>query len=519
MFNVLITDDEPTIREGLRTLIDWEGLGYAVMDTAANGKDALRKITTHRPDLLIVDIRMPGMSGLELIEAVRKTDDEVHVLILSGYADFDYAKKAIGLNIDGYLLKPVDEDELTAHLSKLAGIMERERQAKLASGSMQEWNRQKLLQALVSADLAQRDAPSPSDLEAAGLCWDSYSIAIVKLKGKDRALEPGQFEAIRDRFVTAYDETGRGVVLAVDAALVLLLPDRLQEEQVRRRVYNELASLVTEPGVHIAAVGGSTVTQLGDIRQSYLEAARLLERRFFYTGGQLVLAGTAPFHLPAAISPSAADCTVDVPALADKLYFAIDVGNAEAVAQLIGSTGRRLIDCGQTEEAVKSTFAGLVTAVAGKLSQSGDERKLDHDRLSRCMLAIYDHIRYDELERELTAILPALLIGSAACSGDKQIKKMIDLIQRSYDENLKLETLAEVFNYNSAYLGKLFKSETGEYFNTYLDKVRIEKAKEFLEQGLKVYQVAEKVGYANADYFHAKFRKYVGESPSAYKKK
>ncbi|MNP51629.1 HTH-type transcriptional regulator YesS [compost metagenome] len=100
----------------------------------------------------------------------------------------------------------------------------------------------------------------------------------------------------------------------------------------------------------------------------------------------------------------------------------------------------------------------------------------------------------------------------------REVKIMLDLIERNFSDNLKLETLSGVLNYNSAYLGKLFKNETGEYFNTYLDKVRIEKAKSYLEAGYKVYQVAEKVGYTNVDYFHSKFKKYVGTSPSAYRR-
>lgn len=92
------------------------------------------------------------------------------------------------------------------------------------------------------------------------------------------------------------------------------------------------------------------------------------------------------------------------------------------------------------------------------------------------------------------------------------MKQMIEFIQRNPGENLKLEVLAEVFNYNSSYLGKLFKNHTGEYFNAFLDKVRMEKAKELLDEGLKVHQVAARVGYANVDYFHGKFKKYVGES-------
>jgi two-component system response regulator YesN len=89
----------------------------------------------------------------------------------------------------------------------------------------------------------------------------------------------------------------------------------------------------------------------------------------------------------------------------------------------------------------------------------------------------------------------------------------------NYYKDLKLEVLSSLFNYNSAYLGKLFKSSTGKYFNTYLDLVRIEKAKQFLKEGLKVYQVAPKVGYNDIDYFSVKFKKYVGVSPSSYKGK
>ena len=118
MYKVLITDDEPMIREGLRTLIDWEQHGFQVVDTAANGRDAIQKYNLYNPDLMIVDIRMPGMSGLELIETLRQDGGQQHVLILSGYADFDYAKKAINLRIDGYLLKPIDEERSSA-ISKI----------------------------------------------------------------------------------------------------------------------------------------------------------------------------------------------------------------------------------------------------------------------------------------------------------------------------------------------------------------------------------------------------------------
>lgn len=103
MMKVLIVDDEPKLREGLKSIVPWTELGYQVVDTAANGNEALEKHGKYDPDLMLIDIRMPGMDGLQLIEAIRNLDAEIHLLILSGYADFDYAKRAISHRVDGYL--------------------------------------------------------------------------------------------------------------------------------------------------------------------------------------------------------------------------------------------------------------------------------------------------------------------------------------------------------------------------------------------------------------------------------
>jgi two-component system response regulator YesN len=119
----------------------------------------------------------------------------------------------------------------------------------------------------------------------------------------------------------------------------------------------------------------------------------------------------------------------------------------------------------------------------------------------------------DEVKTRLTD-LTAKLGGT---DGSGTMKLVTDFIERHFSEQLRLETLADLFNYNSGYLGKLFKSHTGETFNTYLDKVRIEQAIKLLREGHKVHQVAERVGYANVDYFHAKFKKYKGVSPSSFK--
>ena len=123
MYKVFLVDDEPSIREGLTTIIDWAEYGFEVIATAASGREAITRFDELKPDLTIIDIRMPGMTGLDVIEEVRKQHPGSHFLILSGYADFDYAKKAISFGVDGYLLKPVDEEEIIGELQRIAAVL------------------------------------------------------------------------------------------------------------------------------------------------------------------------------------------------------------------------------------------------------------------------------------------------------------------------------------------------------------------------------------------------------------
>lgn len=117
MQRVLLIDDEPTIREGLPLLIDWESLGYQIIATGKDGVDGLEKIRQLKPDLVITDIRMPGMDGLEMLKSAKEEGLTFHTIILSGFSEFAYAKEALVLGAVSYLLKPIDEEELEEYLA------------------------------------------------------------------------------------------------------------------------------------------------------------------------------------------------------------------------------------------------------------------------------------------------------------------------------------------------------------------------------------------------------------------
>lgn len=377
MYKVLIVDDERLIRDGLRTLIDWEATGFVVADAAADGQDALDKLAGLEPDLVIADIRMPGMSGLELMQRAQNGRPRPpRFVFLSGYADFEYAREALRLKAEGYLLKPVDEEELIGYLDKVRLALDEERSDDAAgSGSEQA-----------------ADRPPQS--------W---------------------FDA--------------------DAA-------------------------VTDGGC----------------------------------------AGEAA-------------ASIDWVAAEQKLLLTLDIGDAEAARVQIAGLGKAMLAMKMSEQSVKAAFTRILAETIADLSRHHPDIREREEALTTELFEAVNEERYSGMLRRLVWLAEEVAGHVQYYGSDQQVRKMIDMIHRNYAQPLKLETLAELLNYNPSYLGKLFKSTTGEPFNTYLDKVRIEKAKELLAQGMKVYEVAEQVGYANADYFHGKFRKYVGESPTAYRKK
>ncbi|MFD0670325.1 response regulator [Cohnella sp. GCM10027633] len=508
MYKVMLVDDEPTIREGLRTLIEWESLGYAVADTAANGIEALDKCGKLQPDLIIVDIRMPVMNGLEFVQTLRERGFGMHVIILSGYADFEYAKKAMAYRIDGYLLKPVDEDELIQYLNQLKLDLDMEYEDRRLAKDERSADHETAIVRRLTGEGPESASARPESTRD----WESYEIALVKpYELGDN--EASAYAGIRRELVARFEGAGRGLVFSIEPYFGLLLKNGIEDEWRRQQTHKDIAAACEAHAEDFAAASGGKVADWDEIGVSYRTALRVMKQRFFHESGRIA-GREAEAERDETPNP---DCAVDAEAAAEKLVLALDVGNRDAIREQVSETAGHMAACRYGEQPFKSELVQIAAAALDKLSVARPELRSREYRAK--LLELYKEHRSGTFVDHLVGILQEIASQVDGSSADKQIVKMIDLIGRNYAENLKLEKLAELFNYNSAYLGKLFKSETGESFNTYLDKVRIEQAKQMLEQGMKVYQVAEKVGYANVDYFHSKFRKYVGISPSAYKRK
>ena len=145
MFTAMIIDDETTVREGIKALIDWEAEGFRLGSCGRDGREGLANILRENPDLVLVDIKMPGLTGLEVIEEAKKQGFLGHFLILTGFSEFEYAKTAISMGVDGYLLKPIDEDELLEYVKKIRGELEEDARLSQYHEKNEEKARQELL--------------------------------------------------------------------------------------------------------------------------------------------------------------------------------------------------------------------------------------------------------------------------------------------------------------------------------------------------------------------------------------
>ncbi|WP_438431647.1 response regulator [Gorillibacterium sp. sgz500922] len=514
MYKVMIVDDEPAIRSGLASLIDWNTLGFEVTGTAANGREALERYREAAVDLMVVDIRMPGMDGLQLIQEIRRQGGSCHFLILSGYSDFNYAKEAIGLGVDGYILKPVDEEEMAEELRRIGSAMMREMELEKRRRISEEIYRERVLQAIVGGD-GELD-PSLNLDALFGRTDTGYQVVLIAAD-----LPKGEAVLRQTAVRLAVDGVLRsrsaGFSFFADGYLGILLREALPNGRALTDFYRQLHAALEPGGIRFFASAGGPASDPEGIRASFREAVRVVQSRFLLEGETIHL------YREEELGPASGEETPLSEAvlrqMADKLLFALELGQADRVQETVRESGDRIRASRRTASGIKTDLAHVLTLTLNKLAtQQPGYASSVKERIG----AIPDLLAsptYRELVKEAARQLAGLASEIGNASSAPVIKQITSFIEQHYGENLKLETLAELYNYNSGYLGKLFRSETGESFNTYLDRVRIRHAIELLGSGLKVHQVARLVGYANVDYFHSKFKKYVGESPSTYKGK
>lgn len=500
LLKVLLVDDEPNVRLGVKMMIPWDELGLEVIDEGEDGDDGLNKILIHNPDIVIADVKMPGMTGIQMIDAAIKNGFKGKAVILSGYSDFAYAKEAMSLGVKRFILKPVDEDELIECLKSLSAeiIAEKESSIKLQKGS--EYLNESAIKALLVGDASVSDS-------ALKEYSSGYKFNVVLISSTEKNnFESRQFVLDKIRRQLSEMENVEAVPIDLNGMLAVIFKDNSDES-----ILECMSRINLDYRGKVFAAIGESVTTAQEISVSYRSANEIYSNRFLYLHYGVISAEK--------IREQNSEDAAAPETIAAQIFPFMEINDKERLEGCFARFQESLCKNRFTPEKIRVLCITTVLNTKSLIIKSVGEKKAEPFKDDYIVSQIGSlgslHEIIELMKKEFTEFSDSVYGRTTKST----MERVVQYIHANYNQELRLEMLANIFGYNSAYLGKVFHQYMGDNFNNYLDKIRITEAKRLLaEDEYKVYEVAEKVGYTNINYFHNKFKKYVGVSPLNYKK-
>lgn len=508
METVLIVDDEENIREGIKLIIDWAELGFEIVGDASNGEEALSAAEKLNPSLMIIDMQMPKVHGIDVIKQLRSRGYQGYFIILSGYSDFEYAREAIINRVTNYITKPVDEDELLETVKKIKADIEKNRNEGTRLVEIKDKAR-----SVIVSDLLSGIPVMEENLAAMDLLYPRYQVIIHETYNAGK-------EDVRYRLsdlIPAFLDERCYELTTVERNECILLKGRTAISKFEDFIMHYKKSPIESdsPLDNIFIAIGNECELPSEISASYERAKCLAKRRFFCDEGEHFIREDKNDH------QSISDKNDQVQkGLFEKVMNAVASGNRNMMVNALDEIYEYV-----KEHVKESTDASLfmteiMLSIKEKMTRQYPVLSQVFDsnagiiEFIESRFYLYEIIQYisDSLDTAMNMIY-------CRQDGESVIDDIISYIDRFYAQPLTLEELAVQFGYNSGYLGRLFAKTMGCGFTFYLNECRIQKAKELLSEGkYKVYEVSRLVGYSDVDYFGRKFRKHAGLTPAEFKK-
>jgi two-component system response regulator YesN len=522
VLRALIVEDERMTRETLRTLVPWSRLGVDEVDTARDGVEALEKAARRAPDLLLSDIRMPRMGGIELAQKLREKNPECGIIFLSGHSDKEYLKAAIRLHAADYIDKPLNLEEISAAVERNVQAL----RARAGQSAEAERARRVLtdLEPVLRAELAEvlcRPGADPAALRRKHSARVSVpffegpvrvAVAEVELPGGEPSPEVKLKEVVR-----AVNEAAAPGAPAAWAAG----PDRLgllaAGEEVRGEERFEALLAGVAPAVERALPGARLRFGIGPVvaapqgaPSSLAGALAALALRFYEP--------SRPFLRPPA-DGAAAPVALD-PGLPERLRGALQAGDLEGAAAALRQLEARARSAGHPQTAaVRDAYLRALRLVV-ELAPGWDpaEVRLEQDRTQQAVRAQPTLAGLAALAEATLRRCYAAATGSAA---ERRIARIKEYIRAHHaDPDLLVETIAASAGLSESYLCTLFKQACGITVKDFLTQLRIDRAKQLLRSTTdKLQAVALQVGFRDANNFSTVFKREAGITPSEYRER
>lgn len=535
MIKVFLVEDEAIVRRSIKNNIPWEKEGFEFAGEASDGELAYPMILKAKPDIVITDIKMPFMDGLELASLIKKELPDIKIIILSGYDEFEYAKKAISIGVTDYQLKPISSEKLLDTVNRVADMIQTEQEQKKLLAEYQKENQEKLElekarlfyslaeNTLSTADILQWSRQLGMDFTAS-----CYTVILLKIISPDegntyqahRVEVENQAEAFLNSIETAYafKRWGDGWSLLVrseteDALDVLL-----------KKIKAFFSGLIPEnDSLHYFGGVGSTVRRLRDVRQSFLEASRVFAARFFTSQNQILT--SREIHRRSLHDGEEENLKKINTANIDRklLENFLKVGDIDEASGFMDTYFEQVgLDSYNSLMFRQYLMVDMYFCVAKfleglgissqKLTEKfGDVEEIKSRVSSRESVCQYLKDLFTEALRLRDSISMdkySALLGEAT-----------RYVEQNFSNNeLSLNSVASQVGISPSYFSTIFRQETGQTFIEYLTGLRMEKARELLRcTSRRTSDIAYEVGYKDSHYFSYIFKKTQGLTPKDYR--
>ncbi|MEH7387976.1 response regulator [Bacillus sp. JJ1521] len=525
MIKVLIIDDEIQIRKGLRLKVNWEKEGFEIVEEASNGKEALGILEKTDIDLVITDMRMPIMDGVELAKRCHIEYPHVKIVVLSGYSDFDYVRNSLKQGVKDYLLKPVAPDELEESLRKIREEIKEEnkKQAELdrmnllANLHLQEMQEQYILY-LVKEERLQPDIVKErlKQLQLEELLNENAKVQFITVEMREYS-DPIKLEELKLPFQMLCREIAQeqeGTYLFNDpnyanmVQFLLIINSNTQTSTSTFQLVKRIQQSITKYLRVDTVIGiGNVVNGLTEYRTGYISSLLAWSQSQIGAKSQ-VIDQTVTREEVFDFSPNIEKRLTNAIENADMLAF------KENIQSILGGI--------KNQSVLSFSFiANHVLFLLGSLAKKYDVETNDiNNAVWNCQQNIWKLNSQYKVKEDL--ILLAQLIMERVRQTRFSNKAIIDSVRNyvdlHYASEISLTTLSNLFHINSAHLSETFKHHVGKNFSDYLVNLRMEKAAELLKDNqLKIIDVANLVGFSSSGYFSTVFKKHYGQTPIEFR--
>lgn len=508
MLTLLIIEDEPIEREVLKLMIQTNCPFISRIDEAENGFQAIDKCRNFLPDIVMADINMPGMNGLETIRELKKQKENILFLILSSYNRFEYAQEAMKLGVEDFILKPAKIETLKNALTQIAVKLENEKQTRTQNSLLLD--RMETIRPIVESDCI-------------------YSL--ISKKGDDDLKRIMSFLGYEVQsgfsFVVSYDNTPRLILRKIKQALQavgmkcigeqfhnLLIFFILEDKQLEERKLTEVARftsmLLQEMGRDTSRVGVGTIYwESADLGESYKQALQAL--------GQCE--DQEAFHIYAEPAAPGAKWGTGIIGSAKEIVRLLKRNDQKEMETLLSFTCTELILKSQSlAHSKESVFRLLLLVIEEVKKQYPDVNLLFKRTPSMEDISSLRDAKELEfyLETQLESMQEGILMYNRT-SNDCLVEQAVAYIGAHFEHNITLDDIAAHLRISPFYLSRVMKKTTGKNFTDHLAEKRIDAAKILLKQKKSIKEVTFETGFNSQNYFAKIFKKYVGCSPREYR--